>query len=154
MGIDNSTRVPNHILDIFLGTLKEVELKVLLVIVRQTIGWNKPSDWIATSQLCRKTGACKKAVLKAAKALAAQGLVRTTRQDGVPVYGIIIPPQWNNVPSQRKNVHLKREYSSLQAGNNVPPTKDTPTKRPKVSSDKIKSIKEYLVLEGILKSSV
>jgi hypothetical protein len=37
--IKNSTMVPNVILDHYLSSLTAAELKVLLVIVRQTVGW-------------------------------------------------------------------------------------------------------------------
>lgn len=60
----NITPVPNAVFDIHLKDLKATELKILLVIIRQTLGWEnkqnkterKESDWISSSQLAVKTG--------------------------------------------------------------------------------------------------
>lgn len=146
------TSVPNHFLDVSLKMLKEVELKVLLVITRQTIGWQKQSDWIATSQMCERTGACKKAVLAAVKALTAKGLIRIKREDGMSIYTINVPSEWNNVPSQRKNLPRSREDLHPQAWNNIPPTKETITKESNVPDTKIKAVRESLIALGILKT--
>jgi len=53
--------------------LKSAELKVLLVIIRQTLGWadkqeatgRKDRDWIASRQLQEKTGASRRAISSA-----------------------------------------------------------------------------------------
>lgn len=55
--IPNTTQVPNVILDEWMPKLKDIELRVLLVVVRQTLGWlenaetgtRKEKDWIRTA---------------------------------------------------------------------------------------------------------
>lgn len=120
----NTTAVPNHILDDALRLLKEVELKVLLVIIRQTIGWQKDQDWISTTQLCTKTGACKKTVLRAVKALLAHNLIHTLNQEGRKFFRLA----GNNCLSPENNLPYDREHVSFSIGKNVPLTKYTLTK--------------------------
>ena len=71
------TRTPNELYDKHLH-LKEVELKVLLVIIRQTYGYfdkikgsHKDWDWISISFFAKKTGKSNKAI-----SLAIQGLIQ------------------------------------------------------------------------------
>ena len=63
MMLNQTTPVPNILFDALLPTLTESELKVLLVIIRQTYGWfdfktkkRKQRDWISYSQfiVCRQ----------------------------------------------------------------------------------------------------
>lgn len=73
----NTTQVPNIILDEWMARLSDVELRVLLVVVRQTLGWiedpetkkRKEKDWISRSQLCFKAGKGKVSVSGAVKTL-------------------------------------------------------------------------------------
>lgn len=144
----NTTAVPNHILDDALRMLKEVELKVLLVIVRQTIGWNKDRDWISTSQLCAKTGACSKAVLLSIKCLECKNLITTHNQEG----RIYFQLAGKNLPSTRKILPSSGEQCSLIMRKNCLPTKDTVTKRSD-TSEKMQEIRSFLLAQGIIKSS-
>jgi phage replication O-like protein O len=142
----NTTAVPNHILDDSLSMLKEVELKVLLVVIRQTIGWNKDQDWIATSQLCTKTGACRKAVLVAVKNLCKRNLISKRTLDGRTFFHLT----GNNLPSTSKILPRSGEYFSFPIGNNCPPTKDTVTKRAD-TAEKMQAIRNDLLAWGIIK---
>lgn len=73
----NTTQTPNLIFDVWMPQLSDAELRVLLVIVRQTLGWvedaetgrRKEKDWISRSQLVMKTGKGKVAVSGAVKNL-------------------------------------------------------------------------------------
>lgn len=79
----NTTPVPNIIFDCYLKELKIVELKILLVIIRQTFGWKdnytkskrKEKDWISGSQLTKKTGTSKRAINEAIKILVQKKLI-------------------------------------------------------------------------------
>jgi hypothetical protein len=79
------TPVPNIILDEYLRQLKPTEMTVLLVIVRQTLGWMDPRtrrrkhmDWISGSQLQEKTGYSRKAISGALEGLSQKGIIRVT----------------------------------------------------------------------------
>ena len=79
----HTTPVPNAILDVYLKKLNNTELKVLLVIIRQTLGWidrngkygRKETDWISGSQLQQKTGCSKRAISSAIDLLSQKKLI-------------------------------------------------------------------------------
>src|SRR6187397_1445197 len=84
-----TTQIPNIVLDQYLRTLKASELKVLLVIIRQTNGWidtrtgkRKTRDRISHSQFKDKTGLCSKIISKATQSLVLRGLITVTDQTG------------------------------------------------------------------------
>ncbi|MBK8875669.1 MAG: replication protein [Bacteroidetes bacterium] len=84
-----TTPVPNVLFDLLLKDLKASELKILLVIIRQTLGWvdkkeiggRKSRDWISTSQLERKTGLSRRAISSGLASLIEMGLIRLLQND-------------------------------------------------------------------------
>jgi hypothetical protein len=79
----STTPVPNIVFDHYLKELKLAELKILLVIIRQTFGWHdkftkskrKEMDWISGSQLALKTGSSKRAINEAIQTLVQKKLI-------------------------------------------------------------------------------
>lgn len=71
----NYTQTPNILFDEVMKTLKEGELRVLLVITRQTFGWRKRWDRISLSQLIEKTGMCRDAVINSLKSLVEKKII-------------------------------------------------------------------------------
>ncbi len=65
--------------------LRDTELRVLLVVLRQTWGWqadrlsgvgrHKRRDWLSHRQLCKRTGRGSEAVSGAVASLSASGLI-------------------------------------------------------------------------------
>ena len=51
----NSFQVPNELIDKYLNKLNGNDLKILLVIIRKTKGWNKEFDGISISQFQKLT---------------------------------------------------------------------------------------------------
>ena len=104
--------VPNALLDEVLPTLKDTELRVLLIVLRQTLGWREGSetggwrykerDWISHSQMVKKTGRGSDAVSKAIDALVQQGLIRVETAAGRGL----------TTPAERRR-HLGRLYFRL-----------------------------------------
>ena len=86
----NTTPVPNAVFDKHLKELKLAELKVLLIIIRQTLGWNdyhtkskrKELDWISNSQLALKTGNSQRAINDAIQTLVQKKLIDVLSVDG------------------------------------------------------------------------
>ena len=86
----NTTPVPNAVFDTYLKELKIAELKVLLIIIRQTLGWEdkktkserKELDWISNSQLALKTGSSPRAINDAIHALTKKNLIDVLSQTG------------------------------------------------------------------------
>jgi biotin operon repressor len=78
-----TTPVPNIIFDRYLKDLNLAELKVLLVVIRQTLGWadrrgmygRKETDWISGSQLREKTGSSKRAITSAVDCLVRKRMI-------------------------------------------------------------------------------
>jgi len=76
-----TTQVPNDIFDLYLSILTESMLKVLLVIIRQTVGYltknarRKPSDWIAIGYFEKRTGLSRKTITQALSKLITMNLV-------------------------------------------------------------------------------
>lgn len=106
-----TTPVPNDLLDQVMPTLRDTELRVLLVIVRQTLGWQKgpePSqrktkDWLTQSQLMRRTGRASEAVARAVDALVQAGLISVLNQAGMTL----------RTPAERRR-HLGHLYYQLK----------------------------------------
>jgi len=80
--IKYSTQVPNNLFDKYLPNLTESELKILLVIIRQTNGWidkitgeRKRRDRITQSQFVSKAGISPRIVSKSLKMLSKKSLI-------------------------------------------------------------------------------
>lgn len=86
----NTTQVPNVLFDVHLKELKLAELKVLLIIIRQTLGWEdkrtkserKELDWISNNQLALKTGSSKRAINDAIHSLIEKRLIEVLSNTG------------------------------------------------------------------------
>jgi|GEM_PF-3556676 len=83
------TQVPNILLDTHLTYLTGAELKVLLVVVRQTIGWQnkrtgkrKERDRLTQSQFLTKTGLSRRVVSKSISSLVKRRLICVTDFEG------------------------------------------------------------------------
>lgn len=87
--------IPNQLFDAVLPNLKDTELRVLLIVLRQTIGFREGSpsggwrykerDWISHSQMIRKTGRGSEAVSRAIDALVQRGLIVVESAAGRPL---------------------------------------------------------------------
>lgn len=90
MSYTNTTPVPNALFDIYLSELQSAELKVLLIVIRQTLGWSdrrtqlgrKERDWISNSQLQAKTGASRRAISSAIEVLVSKGIIEVLDEYG------------------------------------------------------------------------
>ena len=88
--LPNTTQLPNYIVDELLPHLKNAEFKVLIVIVRQTIGWiedaetgrRKDRDWISTRQMSIRSGMSERAINSAVQSLVDMHLIETWTEDG------------------------------------------------------------------------
>jgi hypothetical protein len=81
-----SVPVPNALFDELLPELSDAELRLLLVVVRATLGWRegnatggwqyKQRDWMTNRLLVRRTGCASASVSRAVQALVAKRLIR------------------------------------------------------------------------------
>jgi hypothetical protein len=101
--------VPNRLFDDVLPGLSDTELRVLLIVLRQTLGWregderggwrHRRRDWMSHAQLCRKTGRRSEAVSNAVNGLVSKGLIVAETGTGSPL----------PTPEMRRR-HLGRVY--------------------------------------------
>ena len=84
-----TTQVPKIVFDTHLPSLTESELKLLLIIIRQTFGWfdkatgqRKTRDRISHGQFMKKTGLSRRVITKALKSLIEKDLVTVTCENG------------------------------------------------------------------------
>lgn len=84
-----TTQVPNELFDIHLPKLSEAELKVFLIIIRQTYGWvnmktgkRKSKDRISHSQFIKKTSLCRRVISNSIKSLVTKGLINISDYGG------------------------------------------------------------------------
>lgn len=90
MNYQRTTQVPNVVFDSLLPFLTYAELKILLVVIRQTYGWinkrtgkRKVYDRITYSQFIKKTGLSRRSVNTAMTSLYKKGLItRASHVDG------------------------------------------------------------------------
>lgn len=75
------TKVPNLVLDKLLPELRDTELRVLLVLLRNTYGWNQERRPVILSyrSLMKRTGRGSEAIGKAIKSLREKQLIHTSR---------------------------------------------------------------------------
>lgn len=89
MRYQQTTQVPNILFDKYLPHLTDSELKILLIIIRQTYGWirkdgkgRKTRDRITHRQFCTKTGLCRRVVSKSIQSLVEKKLIKVTDSKG------------------------------------------------------------------------
>ncbi|OQY33577.1 MAG: hypothetical protein B6243_06315 [Anaerolineaceae bacterium 4572_5.2] len=61
------TRVLNEFLDLYMPMMSGSEFKMLMFLLRKTVGWNRRSDHISISQVVRGAGVGKRTAVRAAK---------------------------------------------------------------------------------------
>lgn len=75
-------QLENHFFDYWLPKLGHAEIKVFLMILRKTVGWNKPSDKFAMSQIMETTGLSKPSCVQGIKDLVKRGLITAKKTEG------------------------------------------------------------------------
>ncbi|MEM6342663.1 MAG: replication protein [Bacteroidota bacterium] len=84
-----TTPVPNEVFDVYVRELKPGELKVLLVIVRQTLGYvvdkknkqRRTRAWLSQLRLTQLTGLSRKAISQAIAGLVERNIVLVTDEE-------------------------------------------------------------------------
>jgi hypothetical protein len=76
------TKTPNLVIDKLMPGLKDTEVRVLLVLLRSTVGWNREGQPVAISyaSLQARTGRSSEAISNALKSLDRQGLIHIVRK--------------------------------------------------------------------------
>jgi predicted transcriptional regulator len=74
------TKTPNIIIDKLMPMLRDTEMRVLLILLRSTVGWNRGEHpvMLSYSMLMQRSGRSSEAISKALKALEDRGLIHIT----------------------------------------------------------------------------
>lgn len=125
------TPVPNAILDEHLGILSLSELRVLMVIIRQTVGFinkytkqRKSADWISNAFFIRKTKLSSKSV-----SIAVAGLIDKNLIVALDMHGNTLPtpktrkakrriyyayaPYWHEYLQEKAAKELQKKFTNL-----------------------------------------
>jgi phage replication O-like protein O len=78
----NYTQIPNVVLDELIYKLSMPEFKVLMFILRKTLGYHKKKDKLAISQIVKATGVSNRAVIDAVLQLSLFGVIETKKKQG------------------------------------------------------------------------
>jgi phage replication O-like protein O len=133
MEIRYSTLIPNEVFDEYLPNLKLNELKVLLIILRQTIGYQKKQDWISSKQMEQKTGLSRRSISGAIDYLVTNNLITTSDEIGEK---LCTPDERKGrqriffgstlTPSEKRDITYRKKYH--KPGQFFPTTKENHTK--------------------------
>src|ERR1035437_5836149 len=148
----STTPVPNVILDVYLKELNSAELKVLLIVIRQTLGWadrrgmfgRKETDWISGSQLRQKTGSSKRAITTAIDLLVRKKIIE-------------ILDEWGNVleyPEERQGKTKLFYRLNQYVYNSVDNTKENFPTSAKFAEDISKKVTELVQKMHITKETI
>ena len=101
----NSFQIPNTIVDDFIQLVNGNELKIYLIIVRKTKGWNKEFDGISISQFIKFSGiSSHNTIRKSLKKLAEINLIKEVKQDGKFSLFFIADPYQNLTMSKNEPI--------------------------------------------------
>ena len=137
------TKVPNEVFDKLLPKLTMAELKILLIIIRQTNGWldettkrRKTRDRISHSQFIKKTGLSRRIVIATIQKLIVKELIKVTDDKG----GLL------HSPTERKGKR-RLYYEALfkkECKYAKPKRLSKPTTRPIRKQGKLVTLKQLL----------
>lgn len=131
----NYTQTPNVFFDEFFKILSEGELRLVLVLVRQTFGWHKPADRISLSQLADKTGMSRTSVCRSLNQLLAKKLIHKHKfgdpgQERV-YYALVVEEEEQDTPLNSTDGIESEEERALISNSLYQSPKETPPSLPK-----------------------
>ncbi len=90
----NHTQTPNDLFDKHLANMEKSELKVVLAVIRQTLGFHRRQTRISMRDIEKTTGLAYESVYNGAEAAEARGLLKRHQDGGITEWEII----WNDPP--------------------------------------------------------
>lgn len=110
----NYTQTPNIFFDEMLSQMKEAELKVALVIMRETFGWHRESKQMSLSYLMQATGMSKQGVLNGITDGIARGVICQEPSGNSYKYSLVVNEvDENERSSQRSRPRVVNEVDTL-----------------------------------------
>jgi phage replication O-like protein O len=122
--LPNTTQTPNDILDNSMKQLSGSEFKVIMAILRKTLGWHKWADYISISQIMEATGLSNRQSINCVNSLEKKGFIRTKKSKRTTTLITINFTEASEESSQGgENSSLGSEKSSLATGEKSSHTK-------------------------------
>ena len=92
-------KIPTDVMEaLYSANLTKNQLRILLYIIRKTIGWRKKWDSVSVTQAAKELGARKQSLLAAVSELEARGIVAVERVCGHPSKMAVSPvSEWQGV---------------------------------------------------------
>jgi phage replication O-like protein O len=123
----NYTQVPNDLFDVLLCDLGNAELKVILCIIRKTIGFHKEDEKVkfGINKLMKMTGLSKNGVKNGAAQAERRGLIERTDQEGEAEWVLITintPEHGGGQPVTPPIIGDSKEGSASDPGGGQPVT--------------------------------
>jgi hypothetical protein len=84
----NWTQIPNDLFEIHLATMKEAELRVLLVLLRQTVGYHRTEVRYKMSKIAKMTGMSESGVRLGVEEAEAHGFIERCKDNGVTLWTV------------------------------------------------------------------
>lgn len=111
----NYTQTPNILFDEHMADMSEAELKVVLAVVRKTLGWQKQRDQLSLSQLMELTGLSRQGVVNGVEAAIKRGVIDKQPKGQSFTYGLVVNEvdQSTKQTSQRSRPVLVNEVDQL-----------------------------------------
>jgi phage replication O-like protein O len=137
----NYTQVPNSLLD-GMADLSEPELRVALVVCRQTFGWHREKAVMSITYLMQATGMSSPAVVKACRTLEEKGLLvkqKTKQFKGSNAYGLLINDLLTTLPGKASDLVTSLLGEGVSPGNDVTTNKERTLKERNPSPDGVPS---------------
>jgi len=106
----NTTQVPNELLeDIFLGKYSLRETKILLFIVRKTIGWQRETEWLQNDYIAKSIGMHKAHVSRVIKELVNKGVLEIFEVEGKRYVGLLLLPKEQPAVAKKATEQLPKK---------------------------------------------
>ena len=111
----NYTQVPNDLFDELMSSMSGSELKVILAIVRQTIGYHRENATFSQTKIAEMTGLSYRAVIDAARLAEEHGLIRRTNN------GNTSSAEWELIVACEKSSqgHVKKVHKAYEKSSHV-----------------------------------
>lgn len=140
----NHTQTPNIVFEL-MPKMSEVELKITMCVVRQTIGWHKQKDKISLSQMAERTGMGRSTVAQALrKSEILKQIIEVKKGGSINEYGLKVHPFKANEDSPES----EPPDDSLVQNLNHPSPESEPVASPESGHTKETITKETLTKES------
>lgn len=141
------TQIPNDLFDRWLPELTLVELKVLMAVLRDTLGFQRNQTRLSITDLEKATGLSRQGVLDGASALESKNLVKKVQDGGKTLWSV----EWHKDPPHMGDKVVNSFDQNKRSGQTSRPVKGAGSQRSRLPSIKEKRLKKEEEEDSVLK---